>query len=112
MVRRADLPDSGSTYEPDHGTDLMMRANEDNYDDAMLRARSEGACDLPPGGESNKSEPVALAGIAASSPQRCWTTSTRRGRDDRGQVPTRGVRVSGFCQFSHQPELNMPNDNS
>ena len=32
----------------------LMRANKDKYDDAMMRARSERVCDLPPGGESSK----------------------------------------------------------
>ena len=31
-----------------------MRANNDKYDDAMMRAHSERACGLPPGSESSK----------------------------------------------------------
>jgi hypothetical protein len=32
----------------------LMHANKDKYDDAMMRAHSERACHLPPGGESSK----------------------------------------------------------
>ena len=31
-----------------------MRANREKYDDAMMRALSERACDLPPDGEASK----------------------------------------------------------
>ena len=68
-----------------------MRANAAKYDDAMMRALSERACDLPPGGDSSK------VGAAGASPRRVVARALERSRrdvarNDRRRVRTRQLR--------------------